>query len=116
MEDIRQIRGSPASRSISNEGRKTWSGRMLLNWYLDELPQLVNILRGEMAFVGPRPDLEDFYKRETIRDQVYWKDLKGGLAGITQACKGNSGRQDTFRRKAAEILPNELHALFTNYL
>ena len=51
--------------TISNDRRVTKVGRFLRNYRLDELPQLVNILRGDMSFVGTRPEVVRYVERYT---------------------------------------------------
>jgi lipopolysaccharide/colanic/teichoic acid biosynthesis glycosyltransferase len=60
-------------------------GRLLRASSLDELPQLINIIRGEMAFIGPRPSLVDQYLRYTAFQRRRLEVLPGitGLAQVT---------------------------------
>lgn len=59
-------------------------GRILRKTSLDELPQLLNILKGEMAFVGPRPALWNQYDLIEERESVGANDMLPGLTGWAQ--------------------------------
>lgn len=60
-------------------------GRFLRRSSLDELPQLINILRGEMSFIGPRPALWNQYDLIAERDRWGANDVTPGLTGWAQA-------------------------------
>src|SRR5438552_11278853 len=68
---------------ISNDPRTSPFGRFLRRYSLDELPQLVNVLRGEMALVGPRPPSLDEYERYTAEHHVRLA-AKPGITGLWQ--------------------------------
>ncbi len=62
----------------------TRSGAFLRRTSLDELPQIYNILLGQMSIVGPRPALYNQYDLIEARDKVHANDLRPGLTGLAQ--------------------------------
>ena len=82
-----------AEPATADDPRITRTGRVLRRFRLDELPQIINILKGEMSFVGPRPEwaeLSDLYVRELPEFRLRL-GVKGGLTGMAQVY----GRYDT---------------------
>ena len=78
------------TQKLKHDPRVTWLGGLLRKTSLDELPQLWNILRGEMSCVGPRPVLSSELTRYGAHAEEYTK-AKPGLTGIWQV----SGRSNT---------------------
>ena len=68
---------------MENDPRVTRAGRWLRRFSIDELPQLVNVLRGEMSLVGPRPHPLDDYERYSL-DHLRRLDVKPGVSGLWQ--------------------------------
>src|SRR3990172_6346181 len=79
MVDARDIDG----RVLSDGARLTALGRSLRSFSLDELPELVNVLRGEMSLVGPRPLLTSYLDRYTP-EQSRRHDVLPGMTGWAQ--------------------------------
>jgi sugar transferase EpsL len=72
-----------AGRLLSDEARLTRFGRLLRRTSLDELPELVNVVRGEMSLVGPRPLLMEYLPRYSA-EQRRRHDVRPGITGWTQ--------------------------------
>jgi lipopolysaccharide/colanic/teichoic acid biosynthesis glycosyltransferase len=65
-----------------NDQRVTRVGRMIRKWRLDEIPQMINVLRGEMSFVGPRPERPVFV--EQLEEEIPYYSLRNAIKpGIT---------------------------------
>jgi lipopolysaccharide/colanic/teichoic acid biosynthesis glycosyltransferase len=72
--------------STDNDPRITAVGRLLRRTHLDELPQLWNVLRGDMSLVGPRPERPEFVERleRAIPDYRGRLSVRPGLTGLAQ--------------------------------
>ncbi len=75
---------------LKNDPRVTKVGRFLRKTSLDELPQIFNVLKGEMSFVGPRPVVEDEIKKYYKDYAKFYYMVKPGITGLWQI----SGRND----------------------
>jgi lipopolysaccharide/colanic/teichoic acid biosynthesis glycosyltransferase len=82
---FRTMRGGPGE----DDQRLTRLGRVLRATGLDELPQLLNILRGEMSLVGPRPLPLDYVALYSPRQATRLR-LRPGLCGLAQAAGRNA--------------------------
>ncbi|NOT31145.1 MAG: sugar transferase [Planctomycetes bacterium] len=81
--------------------RVTLFGRFLRNTHLDELPQLFNILRGEMDFIGPRPEMLEIHAWacERIAGFARRNSVRPGLTGLAQVTLGYADKDAAQYRK-----------------
>ena len=91
---MRPVEGTTVT--TKNDSRITPLGTKLRRWKLDELPQLLNVLVGDMSFVGPRPDVPGFLDR-----------LQGPERELLQLRPGITGPATIKYRNEEEILAND---------
>jgi lipopolysaccharide/colanic/teichoic acid biosynthesis glycosyltransferase len=81
---FRTMRSDPfcCSVKLTSKGDKrvTSIGKWLRAWKLDELPQFINVLKGDMSLVGPRPDIEEFWLQLSESDRTVLA-MKPGITG-----------------------------------
>lgn len=98
VENAEQISG--ATLSTKDDPRITKIGKKLRAMRIDELPQLLNIFKGDMSFVGPRPERDVFIREytKTVPEFIYRLNVKAGLTGLAQVRgKYNTTPQDKLK-------------------
>jgi exopolysaccharide biosynthesis polyprenyl glycosylphosphotransferase len=88
--------------------RRTWLGSFLRKTSLDELPQFINVLKGDMSVVGPRPE-RPYFVQQFLKDIVRYNHRHRLKAGITGWAQVNGWRGDTSIDKRIEYDLYYLH-------
>lgn len=73
---------------------RTWTGHLAKSFYLDEIPQFISVLVGDMSLVGPRPLSVEHYQRDIKQGNITRKLLRGGVLGLGHIHKGTSRMGD----------------------
>lgn len=99
----------PDGRPLPDSERLTAFGRILRSTSMDELPELWNVLRGDMSLVGPRPLLVEYLDRYTP-EQARRHDVRPGITGLAQVEGRNSA--SWARKLALDVWYVDNHSLW----
>ncbi|MDX2776125.1 sugar transferase [Streptomyces caniscabiei] len=84
MRKFRSMSASNDVRDLSKKDEVTKIGRIMRALSLDEIPQLINIIEGDMSFIGPRPWIPEYYQHMN-KTQRRRNDVRPGITGLAQA-------------------------------
>jgi undecaprenyl-phosphate galactose phosphotransferase/putative colanic acid biosynthesis UDP-glucose lipid carrier transferase len=99
-----QENGPSVAQATREDPRVTAIGRLLRSASIDELPQLVNVLKGDMSLIGPRPHAlaHDNYFEKLLSDYAFRHHVKPGLTGWAQ-CNGARGATPSIEHIAERV-------------
>ena len=110
--------GTPRWASTEDD-RVTFVGRIIRKTRIDELPQLFNVLRGDMSFVGPRPE-RPFFVRQLIEEIAYYDvrhSVKPGITGWSQVrYPYGASVEDALAKLEYDLYYVKNHSLFLDLL
>lgn len=108
MKDAFDQEGHP----LPDEKRITPFGQKLRSTTLDEMPQLLNVLKGDMSIVGPRPQMKDFLEHYTP-EQMRRHEVKPGMTGLAQVSgRNNLSWEEKF---ALDVQYVDTHSLLLDF-
>ncbi|WP_180146341.1 sugar transferase [Acinetobacter sp. YH12052] len=97
---------------LPDDQRITPFGHKLRSTSLDEMPQLINVLKGDMSIVGPRPQMKDFLEHYTA-EQMRRHEVKPGMTGLAQVSgRNNLSWEEKF---ALDVQYVDTHSLLLDF-
>ena len=102
-----------------NDGRITKVGRFIRKVRIDELPQIINVLAGEMAFIGPRPERPEFVQELAEKIPFYnvRHSVKPGISGWAQLCYPyGANAEDAKQKLQFDLYYVKNHSLFLDFM
>lgn len=108
-----------AQWATKNDSRVTAVGQIMRTTRIDELPQILNVLRGDMSFVGPRPERPQFVE-ELEKEIPYYQErhaVKPGITGWAQVCYPyGASMKDSVQKQEYDLYYIKNHTIFLDLL
>ena len=108
-----------AKWATTNDARITRVGRFIRKVRIDELPQIINVLAGEMAFIGPRPERPEFVQ-ELVKQIPFYDvrhSVKPGITGWAQLCYPyGANTEDAKQKLQFDLYYVKNHSLFLDFM
>lgn len=105
--------------AIANDDRTTRVGRIIRKLRIDELPQIINVFKGEMSFVGPRPE-RPYFVDKLVNQIPYYAlrhTVKPGITGWAQVCYSyGASLDDTSEKLQYDLYYLKNHTLFLDLM
>ncbi len=112
-------KGGKAQWAAEDDDRVTRVGRVIRKYRIDELPQLINVLRGDMNFVGPRPERPQFVEELSAKIPYYGlrHKVKPGITGWAQICYPyGSSERDALEKLQYDLYYIKNYSLWFDFL